>query len=159
MDNLHHKLSDQEFSTGRKALLWIVGSIFFCIGFWDIYKSNILNDDRISIGVVTVTFSIGLFIYFVAFLASRKKKEHFFTVDNNGISFRFGTFVEVHGNFTWQEIDHINFPPHTRLFVLNLKNGDKKAVNLNWINKDKGKSILRHVYYSAGSLGVKTLRK
>ena len=159
MDNLNFKLSEKEFSKGRKALLWIVGSIFTLIGLWDIYKSIELKDDRISVGVVTVTFSIAIFIFLVAFLASRKKQDHFFNVDDRGISYNYGMLLESKGNFEWTGIDHINFPPHRRAFILHLKAGGHKEVNLNWIEKTKGKSILRHVYYSAGIHGIRIIRK
>ncbi|HUS85756.1 MAG TPA: hypothetical protein VMW76_00830 [Bacteroidales bacterium] len=159
MDDLYFKLSQEEFSKGRKILLWIAASLFALIGFWDLYLKIFKHDSNASFGLTIVLFSISGFIFFIAFLASLKHKEHFFKVDNEIISYYFGLFFPSHHTYKWEEIDRIYMPPHQKTTILVLKDGRTIRINLTWVEKNKSRMIIRHIYYAAKQRDIDVLKK
>jgi len=159
MDDLYYNLSKEEFSKGRKTLLWIIASLFAMIGLWDLYLKIFKHDTNTSFGLTVVLFTISGFIFFVALLATMKRKEHFFKVDNEIISYHFGLLFPTHHTYRWEDIDKIYMPSQQKTTTLVLKDGHVIHINLTWIEKNKSRLIRRHIYYAAKRRNIDVLKK
>jgi len=159
MEDLNFNLSQEEFSKGRKILLWILATFFTGIGLWDLYLKIFKHDSYAKITLTVILLVLGAFVYFIAALATMKRKQHHFIVDNNHIDYRYGLLFTTHHNYKWDDIEIVYMPPHTKKTILELKNGHKTHINLTWIERNKSRIIRKHIYYSAKARGIKIIKK
>jgi hypothetical protein len=101
MEKLYYDLSKEEFSSGRKALLWVFSGVFILAGFAIIYMNVIQHDLSIHITFCIPPFGIGIFTGIIAFMATSKKKDHYFLMDDEKIEYRFGIFKPVKVSHKW----------------------------------------------------------
>jgi hypothetical protein len=149
MEKLFYDLSEQEFSSGRKVLLWIFSGVFFLAGAGIIYMNVIQHDLSIHITFCIPPFGIGIFTGIIAFMATSKKKDHYFLMDNDKIEYRFGLFKPVKITHNWVDIKEIVMPHKERKVLLRYKNNNDHIVNLNWLERKKTHFIRRHFFYAA----------
>jgi len=154
MEDLKLNLSKNEFSTGRKTLLWIVGSLFLFGGLWDLYMKLVKHDGTVQVGLTVALFGISAFIFFIAILASGRKRKHFFNVNNESISYRFGLLFPRQRSHKWSDIKEVLMIYRQRKAILVLDNGKKEVLNLNWIQRTNSKIILKHIYYASRIRGL-----
>lgn len=159
MEDLYLNLSEHEFSKGRKALLWIFGSIFILIGFWDLYLKIFKLDSFASTEVTIVSFSIGILVYILALLASSKRKEHYFKVDSNTISYRFGLIAPAHKKIDWKDVKAIYVPKKQKNAIVSLNSGAIININLSWVEKNKSRRIRKYIYHLAKEKSIETHKK
>jgi hypothetical protein len=149
MEKLFYDLSEQEFSSGRKALLWIFSGVFFLAGAGIIFMNVIQHDLSIHITFCIPPFGIGVFTGIIAYMATSKKKDHFFLMDDDKIEFRFGLFKPVKVTHLWADINEILMPHKEKKVLLKYKNNTDHLVNLNWLEKKKTHFIRRQFYHAA----------
>jgi hypothetical protein len=149
MEKLYYDLSKQEFSAGRKALLWIFSGVFFLAGFAIIYMNVILHDLSIHITFCIAPFGIGIFTGIIAWMASARKKDHYFLMDDEKIEYRFGLVKPVKVTHVWADIKEILMPHREKKVLLKYKNNTDHIINLNWLEKKKTHFIRRHFYSAA----------
>ena len=159
MEELKLNLSRNEFSTGRKILLWVVATMFLLGGLWDIYMRLVKDDTSVSPGLTVTLFTISAFVFFLAMLASFQKKQHYFNVNNEEISYRYGLIFPSLQNHKWSEIKEIIIKYTQRKVILVMKNKKHVTINLNWIQRTNSKIILKHIYYSSRSIGLPVIRR
>ena len=157
MEKLFYDLSENEFSTGRKALLWIFSGVFFMAGAGIIYMNIIQHDLSINISFCIPPFGIGIFTAIIAYMATLKRKDHYFLMDNDKIEYRFGLIKPVKITHIWSDINEIQMPLKEKKVLLKYKNNSEHILNLNWLEKKKSHYIRRHFYHAAKEKNIKIL--
>jgi hypothetical protein len=149
MEKLFYDLSKQEFSSGRKALLWIFSGAFFLAGAGIIFMNVVMNDQSIHISFSIPPFGICIFTGIIAYMATSKKKDHYFLMDDEKIEYKFGLFNPIKITHNWSDIEEILMPHKEKRALLVYKNKTEHVVNLNWLEKKKTHYIKRHFYHAA----------
>jgi len=149
MEKLFYDLSKQEFSSGRKALLWIFSGVFFLAGAGIIFMNVILHDLSIHITFCIPPFGIGIFTGIVAYMATSKKKDNYFLMDDEKIEYKFGLVRPVKVTHMWADINEIMVPHKEKKVLLIYKDETDHIVNLNWLEKKKTHYIRKHFYHAA----------
>jgi hypothetical protein len=149
MENLYYDLSEQEFSKGRKILLWLFASLFFLAGLGIIFMNVVLHDQSIHISFSLAPFGIAIVVGFIAILATVKRKDSFFLIDSDKIEFRFGIIKPVKHSFKWIDIKEIHLPHKEKKVLLQFKDNSFFIINLNWLERKKTSHIRKHFFYAA----------
>lgn len=158
MENLYYDLSEQEFSKGWKILLWIFASFFFLGSIWLIFRNVVLGDKSIEINVTLVPLAISLVVGIIAAMASFKRKDHYFVIDEEKISFRYGLVKPVKHLFKWDDIKEIHFPHKERKALLIFKDSSSIIVNLTWLERKKSSHIRKHLFYMAKEKNINIVK-
>ena len=119
-----------------------------------IYLKFIIFDPSVSLGLVIVLCAITAFFYLIAILATAKRKEHFFQVSNEIISYRYGLMFQKHHTYEWSNIKELYFPPHSKKTVFVLNDNSVVEINLTWIERNKARMIRKNIFYTAKSKGL-----
>ncbi len=154
MEDLNFNLAKEEFSKGLKILLWVIAISTTIVTLVVVYLMFIKHDVNTTIGLAITLALITIFFYMIAILSSIKKKEHFFKVDNNTISYHYGLMFQSHHTYNWNEVLKLYVPPRSKNITLVLKNGTIVGINLTWIEKNKSRMIRKHIFYSAKTKGI-----
>jgi hypothetical protein len=149
MESLYYNLSKEEFSRGKKALLWIFTLLFFMAGLGTVFMNVILHDDSIHISLSAAPFGISIVSGIIAAIATFSRKDHFFNVDDEKIEYRYGMIHPVKQLILWNDVQEICFPHRQKKVKLIMKNNTINVVNLTWVEKKKSSHIRKHIYYGA----------
>jgi hypothetical protein len=149
MENLYYNLSEEEFSKGRKILLWGFAALFFLAGVYILFVSLILGQKSIPAVLSVAPFGISLVVSIIAGLATFKGTNLFFSIDMNKIEYKFGAFKPVTHNFNWIDIKELVMPRKQKKVMLVFKDGSTYIINLNWMQRKKSSSIRKHIFYVA----------
>jgi hypothetical protein len=158
MENLYYDLSEQEFSKGRKVLLWLFASLFFLAGLGIIFMNVVLHDQSIHISFSLAPFGIAIVVGFIAILATVKRKDYFFLIDSDKIEFRFGIFKPVKHSFKWIDIKEIHLPHKEKKVLLLFKDKSSFIINLNWLERKKTSHIRKHFFYAAREKNIDVVK-
>lgn len=158
MENLYYDLSEQEFSKGRKILLWIFAGIFLFAGISIVFMNVFLHDLAIHISYSIAPFGIAIFVGVVAVMATFKRKDHFFRIDNDKIEYRYGMFKPVRYSHNWSEVKEIHLPHKEKKVLLVYTDNTQYVVNLTWLEKKKTSHIRKHFYYAAKEKNIKVVK-
>jgi hypothetical protein len=149
MESLFQNLSDKEFSKSSKTLLWIFASLFFFAGLYVLFASLVQKHMSIPAILSLAPFGISLIVFIIAFFATFKGRDMFFSVDMEKIEFRFGVFKSTTHLFLWNDIRELVMPQRQKKIKLIFKNGKSFILNLTWIQKEKTSKIRKHVFHIA----------
>jgi hypothetical protein len=149
MENLFYDLSEQEFSNGRKILLWVFTSLFFLAGVGIIFMNVILHDMSIHISFCVAPFGISIAVGIISFMATFTRKDHYFLIDNEKIEFRFGLVKPLKHSFNWNDIREIHLPHKEKKVLLLFMDNTSFIINLTWIERKKSSHIRKHFFYAA----------
>jgi hypothetical protein len=154
MEDLYFNLASEEFSKPRKILIWIVAFITLLLSMWISYLKFFKQDSSADMGLTLTLYAITLFMFSLAILATIKRKEHYFKVDDEIISYRYGLIFPTQKTHLWTNIKKIYVPPHSKNTSLELK--DKKIVhiNLTWVERNKARIIRKHIFYNGRDKGI-----
>jgi membrane protein YdbS with pleckstrin-like domain len=158
MENLYYNLSEQEFTKGRKILLWIFASLFFLVGMGIIVLNVIFHDKSINLSLSSAPFGISLVVGIIAVMASTRRKDHFFIIDENKVEFKNGFFKPVQNSVLWSDVKEVHFPHKQKKVKLVLKNNSILIINLTWIEKKKSSHIRKHLYYVAREKNINIIK-
>ena len=158
MENLYYNLSEEEFSRGRKALLWIFALLFFLAGMGIIFMNVILHDESIRLSNSSAPFGISIVVGIIATLATVKRKDHYFIIDNDKIEFRYGMINPLKQVFLWINIREIYFPHRQKKLKLIMKDGSFFIINLTWIERKKSSYIRKHIFYVAKEKNINIIK-
>jgi hypothetical protein len=146
MEQLYFNLSEEEFTKGRKILLWIFAGLFFIAGTYVVTAKPIFGHASIPPVLATAPFSICFIVTVFAALASIKRKDLFFLVDYGKIEFRYGLINPKRHSYQWIEIREMIVPLKQRKLKLNLTNGTSYTIDLNYLQRKKSTLIRKHIY-------------
>lgn len=158
MEDLYFNLSEEEFSTGRKILLWIFAGLFFMAGTIVLMQSLVFGHKSIHPIVSVAPYSISLIVTFIATLATLKRKDLFFKVDGNQIEYRYGLINPKKKSYLWNNIKEIVLPQKQKKAKLIFHDGSSFTIDLTWLQKKKSALIRKHIYYSAKQKNIPIIR-
>jgi len=149
MENLYYNLSEEEFSKGRKVLLWGFAALFFLAGVYILFVNLILGEKSISPVLSVAPFGISLIVSIIAGFATFKGTNLFFSIDMDKIEYKFGMFKPVTHNFNWIDIKELVMPRKQKKVMLVFKDGSTFVINLNWMKRNKSSGIRKHIFHVA----------
>lgn len=158
MENLYYNLSEEEFSKGRKILLWGFAVLFFMAGIYILFVSLILGYENIVPILSLAPFGISFVVSVIAAFATIKRKDLFFSVDDEKIEFRYGIFKPKKHTFKWIDIRELVMPHKQRKVRLLLKDGTSFVIDLTWLQKKKSSHIKKHIYHAARAKDLNVIR-
>ncbi|MCD4768866.1 MAG: hypothetical protein K8R35_01700, partial [Bacteroidales bacterium] len=62
-------------------------------------------------------------------------------------------------SYYWKDIKAIYFPPRTKKSTLVMHNGNIVNINLMWIEKNKSRLIIKHLYYTGRKKSKEIFKK
>jgi uncharacterized membrane protein YesL len=149
MENLYYNLSEEEFSKSRKILIWIFAGIFYLAGFYILFMSLVLGHQSIHPVLSAAPFGIGIVVSLIAAMATIKRNDLFFSVNEDKIEFRYGIFRPKKHSFEWIDVVEVVMPQKQRKAMLMFKDGTTFTIDLTWLQKKKSSHIRKHLYYAA----------
>lgn len=158
MENLFYNLSEEEFSRGRKLLLWGFAALFFLAGVYVLFINLVLGHKSINAVLSLAPFGISLLVGLIAVFATLKRDDLFFLIDNDKIEFRYGVFNPQKHTFNWTDIKDLVMPQKQKKAMLHLKDGSSFVIDLTWLQKKKAGLIRKHLYYAAREKNLNVLK-
>jgi len=158
MENLYFNLSEEEFSKGRKLLIWAFAGLFFLSGIYVLIASLVLGHKSINASLSAVPFGISIVVSVIAAFATIKRKDLFFSIDNEKIEFRYGLLKPKKHSFEWIRIKEVIMPSGQKKAILVFEEGSSFMINLNWLQKHKAALIRKRLYYFAREKNINILR-
>jgi hypothetical protein len=158
MENLHFNLSEEEFTTGRKVLLWTFSFLFLLATLYILIANLVLGQKSISLFIALITFGISLIVAVIAAFASIRRKDLFFTVDSEKIEFRYGILKATRHTFKWVDIRELIMPQKQKKAAILFNDGTSFLINLNWLQKKKSSLIRKYIYIHAREKNLKILK-
>jgi len=149
MEKLNLNLSEEEFSKSRKILLWTFAAAFFLGGVYVLIASPLFGMHQVLPVLSLAPFGIALIVGIIAAIATIKRKDRFFLIDEDKIEFRYGLFNPPKRTFPWAGINKLIMPHKEKKAQLVLKDGSSVVINLIWIQKKKSALIRKHIYQTA----------
>src|SRR5665647_449936 len=105
MESHYYNLAEKELSKAGKILVWCFGAIFFLSGVFILYRSLILKHVDVSAGLAAIPFAACVAIWAFAAYATVKRKDLYFSVDDDKLEFRYGLIAPKLRSFKWSEIE------------------------------------------------------
>jgi len=151
MENLHYNLSEEEFSKGKKAILWIFALIFFLAGLGTIFMTT-------KISLSAAPFGISIVTGIIAGMATFSRKDHYFIIDNEKIEFKYGMINPQKTTYLWNDVVDIYFPHKEKKVKLVMKNNTSAIINFTWIQKKKSSLLRKHLFYAAKEKNINIIK-
>lgn len=158
MDDLYFNLASEEFSKSRKILIWVIAIGTLLVSLWDSYLKFFKHDNYADLSLTLTLYLITFFMFTVAILATLKRKEHFFKVDQELISYRYGLLFPSHKTHYWPDIKKVYVPPHSKNIIIEARDGKVVHINLTWVEKNKSRIIRKHIFYTARDKGIDIIK-
>ena len=158
MENLYYNLSEEEFSKGRKILLWIFAGLFFLAGMFVLGENLILGHKSMPAILSLIPFGISFAVSIIATFATIKRKDLFFSVDNDKIEFRYGIANPKRHSFKWIDIKELIIPRKQKKVKLHFKDGTSFIINLTWIQRKKSSSIRKYIFLAAREKNLNVIK-
>ncbi len=158
METLFYNLSEEEFSKGRKILLWIFVAAFFLGGVYVLLASPVFGIHHIKPILSLAPFGISLVVGIIASFATIKRKDLFFLIDDDKIEFRYGLFRPKKYSFPWSGMKEIVMPHKERKARLFMNDGSSFIIDLSWLQRKKSTLIRKHLYHSALAKNIKIIK-
>jgi hypothetical protein len=149
MENLYYNLSEEEFSKGRKILLWSFSALFFLAGIYVLFVSLILDQKSITPVLSVAPFGISLVVCIIACFATFKGTDLFFSIDHDKIEYKFGMIKPITHLFKWCDVKELVMPHKQKKVQLIFKDGSTFIINLTWIQRKKSSHIRKHLFHVA----------
>jgi hypothetical protein len=158
MENLYYNLSEEEFSKGRKILLWGFSGLFFLAGIYVLFVSLILGQKSIAPVLSVAPFGISLLVFIIAGFATFKGTNLFFSIDLDKIEYKFGILKPTTHSFNWCDVKELVMPHKQKKVKLVFKDGSSYVIDLTWIQRKKSSHIRKHIYYVAREKDLNILK-
>jgi hypothetical protein len=158
MEKLYYNLSEEEFSKGRKILLWSFAGLFFIGGAYVLIASPLLGIKSIPAVIAVVPLGISLVVSIIAVLATFKGTALFFSIDDEKIEFKYGIIRPKKNSFKWDDIKELIMPHKQKKAMLIFKDGSSFVINLTWMQKKKSSHIRRHIYHAAREKNLNVIK-
>jgi hypothetical protein len=149
MEKLYYNLSEEEFSKGRKILLWSFAGLFFLAGVYVLVVSLIFGQKSISPVLSVAPFGISLVVSVISGFATFKGTDLFFSIDDDKLEYKFGMIKPMTHSFKWIDIKELVMPRKQKKVKLIFKDGSTFVINLTWMERKKSSHIRKHLFYVA----------
>ncbi len=158
MENLFYNLSEEEFTKGRKILLWVFASLFFLAGIWVLFANLVLGQKNLPAVLSTAPFGICFIVSVFAAFATIKRKDLFFLVNDEKIEFRYGILRPKKHSFKWLDIKEMMMPHKQKKIKLMMNDGSSFVIDLTWLQKKKTSIIRKHIYHAARERNMNVIK-
>ena len=158
MENMYYNLSEEEFSGGRKILLWGFASLFFLAGMYVLFVSLILGHKSISPVLSVAPLGISLVVSLIASFATFKGTDLFFLINNEKIEYKFGIIRPSTHSFNWIDVKELIMPRKQKKIKLVFIDGSSFVINLTWVQRKKSSLIRKKIFYAAKEKGLKVIK-
>lgn len=158
MEKLYYNLSEEEFSKGRKILLWGFAGLFFLGGVYILFISLLLGHRSIPAIISLAPFGISLVVSAIAGFATYKGTDLFFSIDEDKIEFRFGLFKPITHSFKWIDIKELIMPHKQKKAKLLFKDGSSFVIDFTWMQKKKSSHIRTQIYHAAREKNLNVIK-
>lgn len=158
MEKLYYNLSEEEFTKGRKILIWIVAALFILGGIAVGLLSPVFGKHSISPVLCIPPLGIGFVIGAVALFATVKRKDLFFLIDDDKIEFRYGIWRPKKYSFSWNDVKKLVMPHKERKVKIMFKDGSSFTVDLSYIQRKKSTIIRKHFFHAARGKNIDVLK-
>jgi hypothetical protein len=158
MENLYYNLSEEEFTFGRKVLIWIFFAAFFLGGIYVALVGPLFGVNRVKPILSLAPFGISLIVGLIAAYATIKRKDLFFLIDNDKVEFRYGLFRPKRYSFKWSDMREIVMPHKDRKIKVLFKDGTSYIIDLMWIQRKKSILIRKHFFHMAREKNLNVLK-
>jgi hypothetical protein len=158
MENLYYNLSEEEFTKGRKILIWIFFAAFFLGGVYVALIGPLFGINRVKPINSLAPFGISFVVGIIAAFATIKRKDLFFLIDNDKVEFRYGMFNPKRYSFKWTDMREIVMPHKERKIMVLFKDGTSYVINLMWIQRKKSFLIRKHFFHMAREKNLNVLK-
>jgi hypothetical protein len=158
MEKLFYNLSEEEFTKGRKVLIWIFAAAFFLGGIYVAIIGPVFGVHSINPILSLAPFGISFIVGVFAFFATLKRKDLFFLIDNDKVEFRYGLVKPRRYLFRWDEMKEVVMPHKERKVKVLFKDGTSFIINLNWLQRKKSTHIRKHFFYAAREKNLNVLK-
>jgi hypothetical protein len=158
MEKLYYNLSEEEFTKGRKILLWVVTILFFIGGIYVAMLSPVFGLKSVNPIQSIAPFGISLIMGIAAAYASIKRKDLFFLIDNDKVEFRYGIIRPKKYSFPWTDMKKIVMPHNERKAKIMFKNGTSFIIDLSYIQRKRSTIIRKHLYHAARNKNIDVLK-
>jgi hypothetical protein len=149
MESLYYNLSEEEFSKGRKILLWGFAGLFFLAGAYIVVMSLVFDRKSIPVILSLAPFGISFVVSIIASFATIKRKDLFFSVDAEKIEFRYGIIKPKKHYLKWIDIKELVMPQKQKKIMVHMKDGSSYVIDLTWLQRKKSSHIRKHIYHTA----------
>jgi hypothetical protein len=158
MEKMYYNLSEEEFSGGRKTLLWGFAALFLIAGMYVLFASLILGHKSISPVLSVAPFGISFVVSIIAGIATFKGTDLFFVINNEKIEYKFGVIRPSTHSFNWIDVKEIIMPRKQKKIKLVFIDGSSFVINLNWIQRKKASLIRKQIFYAAKEKGLNVIK-
>jgi hypothetical protein len=158
MEKLFYNLEEEEFTKGRKLILWGVSALFICGGIYVAMLSPVFGKHSISPALCIPPVAIGILMGAIAAFASIKRKDLFFLIDDYKIEFRYGLFRPKKYSFPWTNIKKLVMPRKERKAKLMFKDNTSFVINLSYLQRKKSTIIRKHIFHAARNQNIDVLK-
>jgi hypothetical protein len=159
MENLYYNLSEEEFTKGRKILLWAFAGLFFVGGIAVLMASLVLGHKSTIPAILSLApFGISLVVGIIAGLATFKGTDLFFLIDEEKIEFRYGAFKPKIHSFKWADIKGLIMPHKQKKAKLIFIDGSSFVIDLTWMQKKKSSHIRKHIFHAAREKNLEVVK-
>jgi hypothetical protein len=158
MEKLFYNLSEEEFTKGRKIILWVFTCLFLIGGIYVAMLSPVFGKHNIKPLLSLAPFGIGLVIGSTALYASVQRKDLFFLIDDDKIEFRYGIIRPKKYSFPWTSIKRMVLPHKERKAKLMFKDGTSYIIDLSYLHRKKSTIIRKHLFHAARSQNIDVLK-
>lgn len=158
MEKLYFNLSEEEFTKGRKLLLWGFAVLFFLAGLWVLISSLLLGHKSIPAVLATAPFGISLIVSVIAAFATIKRKDLFFLIDDDKIEFRYGILKPTKHSFMWTDVKELVMPHKQKKALLRFNNGTSFVIDLTYLQGKKAGAIRKHIYLAARQKNLNVIK-
>ena len=158
MEKLYYNLSEEEFTKGRKILIWVFFAAFFIGGLYVALVGPIFGVYSVKPILSLAPFGISLLVGLVATYATIKRKDLYFLIDNDKVEFRYGVFRPKRYTFIWSDMREIVMPHKDRKIKVLFKDGTSYIIDLMWIQRKKSILIRKHFFHMAREKNLNVLK-
>jgi hypothetical protein len=149
MERIYFNLSEEEFTKGRKILIWVVAVMFLVGGIYVALLSPVFGKHSVNPVLSLPPLGIGLIIAAVAALATIKRKGLYFLIDDEKVEFCYGLLCSVRKSFRWSDIKRLIIPHRERKAELIFKDSTSYVIDLTYLQRKKASLIRKHLFQSA----------
>jgi len=158
MEKLYLNLSEEEFSKGRKILLWVFVVLFFLGGLYVVMLSPVFGKSSIKPALSVAPFGISLIVGLIAAFATIKRKDLYFLIDDEKVEFRYGVFRPKKFSFSWSDIKEIIMPHKERKAKILFKSGNSYVIDLTWLQRKKASLIRKNLFHTARDKNINVIK-
>ena len=158
MEKLYLNLSEEEFTKGRKILLWIFVVAFFLGGVYVAMLKPVFGKHSIKPVLSAAPFGISFIVGIIATYATIKRKDQYFLFDGDKVEFRYGIIKPARYSFLWNDVRELVMPHKEKKARIIYKNGSAFLINLSWLQGKKASLIRKHLFQAAREKNINVLK-